>query len=109
MPPTAPPPRPAPPAPAAIPGYGLAVPTEADVRHAIRRHFGADETARLWDAACRGAGIRRSGRVLLPDELMPIATWLAAQDGVLRAVGQSLAIRLRTYRMLAAAPRGGAR
>ena len=100
--------RPAAPPPP-IPGYGLAIPTEADVVHAIRRHFGADETARIWDAACRGAGLRRHGRTLLPDDLAPLAAWLAGQEGVLRAVGQSLAIRLRTYRLLAATRAGAPR
>jgi hypothetical protein len=82
----------------AIPGYALAPPSEDDALGFLARALGPDRAAQLWVATCREAGVR-SGRLSL-DELERAAQLLAAQEGVAGVIGNSLVIRLRTYRLL---------
>ena len=99
------------PAPPTIPGYELAPPTEADAVHALARHFGRERAEAIWHAALRAAGVRRTGGTLLAAELAPVAEVLKQQEGVVRVIGRSLAIRVSTYLLLQARltpPYGGA-
>lgn len=82
----------------AVPGYGLAPPTEQDALGFLARALGPDQAAALWVRTCRDAGVRSSGMSL--DELERAAQALAAQEGVAGVIGSSLVIRLRTYRLL---------
>jgi hypothetical protein len=82
----------------AVPGYALAPPTEQDAMSFLARALGPDQAAALWVRTCQGAGVR-SGRMGL-DELERAAQALAAQEGVAGVIGNSLVIRLRTYRLL---------
>ena len=81
-----------------IPGYALAPPTERDAMEFLARALGADQAASLWVRTCRDTGVRSSGMGL--DELERAAQALAKQEGVVGVIGNSLVIRLRTYRLL---------
>ncbi|HEX8360750.1 MAG TPA: hypothetical protein VF613_11600 [Longimicrobium sp.] len=94
--------------PAAIPGYKLQPPGEADACAALQRVFGAERGSERWSLACRAAGLRR-GRVSTADELGRAVEALAEQGGATAVVARSLEIRLRTYARLAARTTGGAR
>jgi hypothetical protein len=91
----------------AIPGYALAPPTEQDALGFLARALGPDQAASLWVRTCRDAGVRSGA--LGPDEMERAAQALAAHEGVAGVIGNSLVIRLRTYRLLARTrqPEGG--
>ena len=82
----------------AVPGYALAQPTEQDALGFLARALGPDRAAQLWVATCREAGVR-SGQLGV-EELERAAQALAKQEGVAGVIGNSLVIRLRTYRLL---------
>lgn len=81
-----------------IPGYALAPPTEQDAITFLARALGPDAAVSLWVRTCRDAGVR-SGRLGM-DELERAAKALAGTEGVAGVIGNSLVIRLRTYRLL---------
>ncbi|HYR09527.1 MAG TPA: hypothetical protein VEQ60_17265 [Longimicrobium sp.] len=81
-----------------VPGYALAAPTEQDAITFLARALGPDAAVSLWVRTCQEAGVR-SGRLTL-DELERAAQALARQEGVAGVIGNSLVIRLRTYRLL---------
>jgi hypothetical protein len=83
----------------AIPGYGLAPPTHHDALAFLARALGPDRAADVWVRACADAGTPRTG--LDVDEMMRVAERLAEQEGVVGVIGQSLVVRVRTYRLLA--------
>jgi hypothetical protein len=87
--------------PRTVPGYQLAPPTEQDALTFLARALGADRAASLWMRACREAGARAGA--LSRDELERVVQALAKEEGPAGVVGSSLDIRLRTYRLLAAA------
>lgn len=87
--------------PHTVPGYQLAPPTEQDALTFLARAVGADRAAGLWMRTCREAGARAGALSL--DELERVVQALAAEEGPAGVVGSSLAIRLRSYRLLAAA------
>jgi hypothetical protein len=89
------------PAPQAIPGYALSPPTEQDALGFLARALGPDHAASLWVRTCRDAGVRSGA--LGVDEMERAAVALAAHEGVAGVIGNSLVIRLRTYRLLARA------
>lgn len=82
----------------AVPGYALAAPTEQDAITFLARALGADRAVSLWVRTCQQAGVR-SGKLSL-DELERAAQALAKQEGVAGVIGNSMVIRLRTYRLL---------
>ena len=84
--------------PPTIPGYALSPPSEQDALGFLARALGPDRAAQLWVAICREAGVP-SGNLGV-DELERAARVLAAQEGVAGVIGNSLVIRLRTYRLL---------
>lgn len=79
-------------------GYALAAPTEQDAVTFLARALGADRAVSLWVRTCQAAGVR-SGKLSL-DELERAAQALAGQEGVAGVIGNSMVIRLRTYRLL---------
>jgi hypothetical protein len=81
-----------------VPGYALAAPSEQDAITFLARALGADRAVSLWVRTCREAGVR-SGSLGL-DELERAAQALSKQEGVSGVIGNSLVIRLRTYRLL---------
>lgn len=81
-----------------VPGYALAAPTEQDAITFLARALGADRAVSLWVRTCHEAGVR-SGRLGM-DELERAAQALSKQEGVAGVIGNSLVIRLRTYRLL---------
>ena len=87
--------------PSTIPGYRLAPPTEQDALTFLARALGADRAASLWMRACREAGVRAGALSL--GELERVAQALAGEEGPAGVVGSSLVIRVRSYRLLAAA------
>ncbi len=89
-----------------VPGYALAPPTEQDALGFLARALGPDGAAALWVRTCQAAGVRSGGMGL--DELERAAQALAAQEGVAGVIGNSLVIRLRTYRLLERARQLGA-
>lgn len=92
-----------------IPRYGLAAPDEDDALTMLARVVGVDRAAAAWSRARREAGVRAAGgRRLGPPELLRVAEVLAGSDGAERAIGTSLAVRVRTYLLLSRAPAGGA-
>lgn len=86
------------PIPNTVPGYALAAPTEQDAITFLARALGPDRAVSLWVRTCQEAGVR-SGKLGL-DELERAAQALAKQEGVAGVIGNSLVIRLRTYRLL---------
>ncbi|WP_420129331.1 hypothetical protein [Longimicrobium sp.] len=86
------------PTPNTVPGYALAAPTEQDAITFLARALGPDRAVSLWVRTCQEAGVR-SGKLGL-DELERAAQALARQEGVAGVIGNSLVIRLRTYRLL---------
>ena len=82
----------------ALPGYALAPPTEQDAITFLARALGADRAVSLWVRTCQEAGVR-SGKLSL-DELERAAQALSKQEGVAGVIGNSMVIRLRTYRLL---------
>ena len=93
---------PPPAGPPAVAAYAYSPPTEGDVRLAIARQVGPEAMEAVWARACEAVGARRHGAPLAHDELAPIAEHLGREDGVLRVVGRSFAIRIRTYLLLSA-------
>ena len=85
--------------PPPVPGYGLAPPTPGDALAFLARAVGPDRAAAEWLAACQRAGAPRAD--LSVDEMMRVAEQLAGQEGVVGVIGQSLVVRVRTYRLLA--------
>lgn len=83
-----------------IQGYKLAAPTEQDALTFLARAIGADEAAGLWLRTCRAAGARAGAMSM--EELERVVQALAKEEGSAGVVGSSLAIRVRTYRLLAA-------
>lgn len=82
----------------AVPGYALAAPTEQDAITFLARALGADRAVSLWVRTCQEAGVR-SGKLSL-DELERASLALSKQEGVAGVIGNSMVIRLRTYRLL---------
>lgn len=85
--------------PHTIPGYGLAPPTRGDALAFLARGVGADRAASVWLRACADAGAPPDGGSI--DQMLGVAERLAAQAGVVGVIGQSLLVRIRTYRLLA--------
>jgi hypothetical protein len=81
-----------------VPGYALAAPTEQDAITFLARALGADRAVSLWVRTCQEAGVRSGS--LGVDELERAAQALSRQEGVAGVIGNSLVIRLRTYRLL---------
>jgi hypothetical protein len=84
--------------PPPVPGYGLAPPTPGDALAFLARAVGPDRAAGEWLAACKRAGAPSAG--LSVDEMMRVSERLAEQEGVVGIIGQSLVVRVRTYRLL---------
>ena len=84
-----------------LPGYDLAVPTEADALGALERVFGAERGRALWSDACAMAGIG-IGKASTGAALERALQSLAAQGGAAATVARSMTIRMRTYAQLAA-------
>jgi hypothetical protein len=81
-----------------LPGYALAAPTEQDAITFLARALGPDRAVSLWVRTCQEAGVR-SGKLGV-DELERAAQALLKHEGVAGVIGNSLVIRLRTYRLL---------
>jgi hypothetical protein len=84
--------------PPPVPGYGLAPPTAGDAVAFLARAVGPDQAATTWLRACAQAGARPAD--LSVDEMMRVSERLAAEEGVVGVIGQSLVVRVRTYRLL---------
>jgi hypothetical protein len=81
-----------------VPGYALAAPTEQDAITFLARALGPDAAVSLWVRTCQEAGVRSGA--LATDELERAAQALAKHEGVAGVIGNSMVIRLRTYRLL---------
>lgn len=81
-------------------GYRLAAPSRDDAMAFLARALGADKAASVWTTACRAAGVSPATRDMGVDALIRVADWLGGQPGVVGVIGQSLLVRLRTYRLL---------
>lgn len=85
--------------PPPVPGYGLTPPTPGDALAFLARAVGPDRAATEWLSACQRAGTPRAD--LSVDEMMRVSEQLAGEEGVVGIIGQSLLVRVRTYRLLA--------
>lgn len=85
--------------PPLVPEYGLAPPTPRDALAFLARAVGPDRAAGEWLRACARAGAPSAD--LSVDEMMRVSERLAEQEGVVGVIGQSLLVRVRTYRLLA--------
>jgi hypothetical protein len=83
----------------AVPGYGLAPPTADDALAYLARAVGPDRAAGVWLRACAAVGAPRGG--LSVDEMMRVSEHLSREAGVVGVIGNSLLVRVRTYRLLA--------
>jgi hypothetical protein len=89
--------------------YGLAPPHEDDGLTMLARVIGVERAAAAWSRARREAGVGpATGADLAPPELLRVAEVLARGDGAERAIGTSLAVRVRTWLLLNRQPAGGA-
>ena len=70
----------------------------------LEQLLGPEEASTAWASACRSAGFEPDQSLGL-DDLEAVADALMAEDGTVALVGSSLAIRVRTYRMLEGASR----
>ena len=86
-------------APPSVPGYGLTPPGPSDALAFLARAVGPDQAAAHWLRACARAGAPRAN--LSVDEMMRVSEQLAGEEGVVGVIGQSLLVRVRTYRLLA--------
>jgi hypothetical protein len=80
--------------------FGYKCPTETDVLRELERLVEAEEAKRLWHAACDSFGVDRPGPPLKFSQLVQAAEWLKQQSGLAKIVGNSLSIRLRSYRAI---------
>ena len=83
-----------------LPRYGLAPPNEDDGLTMLARVVGVDRAAAAWTRALREAGLGVGGRELGPAELLQVAEVLMRSTGAERAIGNSLAVRSRTWLLL---------
>lgn len=72
--------------------------------HSLERLLGEHEAQKTWQQVCRAAEVADPASPDL-DELGRIATVLSGYQGPLSLVGNSLSIRIQTYRMLHSAQR----
>jgi hypothetical protein len=84
--------------PPSVPGYGLAPPAPRDALAFLARAVGPDQAATVWLRACSRAGAPSAD--LSVDEMMRVSERLAEEEGVVGVIGQSLMVRVRTYRLL---------
>ena len=95
---------------ATLPRYGLAPPSEDDALTMLARVIGVDRAAAVWARALREAGFGVAGRTVLgPAELLRVAEVLMRSTGAERAIGNSLAVRSRTWLLLNREQPGAAR
>ena len=89
---------------AAIPAYGLAVPTDEDALALLARALGPDGAAATWRTAC--AAVRVPCPAPAPDagQILRVAEHLSRMDGITGVVGNALAVRARVYVLLAKQP-----
>ena len=83
-------------------GYGLVPPTRDDALAFLARAIGPDRAASTWVRAAAAAGVSTARRELDTGELLKVAECLAAEPGAVGAIGNSLVVRLRTFRLLSA-------
>ncbi len=76
----------------------MPAPTVADFRDSVRRIAKTDFDA-VWGKTCATAGVSAHGELTL-DQLTKLATVLKTAPGALRVVGQSLSVRLSSYKTL---------
>ncbi len=88
-------------APAAVPVYGLAPPSETDFHVALRRQLGASAAEAAWDAALRACAVGAYAHAHTLADLERIAEHLIQRTGMTGIVGRSMLIRLRAYTCLA--------
>jgi hypothetical protein len=81
------------------PGYQLALPSPGQVCVSVLRVC-REAGRETWEALCQRAEVAPLAAAYSLDELERLAAVLRAEPGVLRVVGQSLAVRLSTYRAL---------
>lgn len=81
-------------------GYGLAAPSRADALAALVRMFGEDEARTHWNEACEAMGIDPDREPLDLDRLGDVARHLSEQPGLVRVVGATLWVRIRSYRVI---------
>ena len=79
--------------------------TTERARASLESCLGLTEGQRLWRNACADAGADANGNPKSHEELERIAEYLSGHGGPVALVGNSLAIRLRTYQMLERAGR----
>ena len=80
--------------------YGLPAPSREDARESILLALDDEEGAKVWAAACAHAGVSDDG-ALDVEAIRRIAEYLKRQPGVVSVVGNSLAIRVDTYLLIA--------
>ena len=78
-------------------------PTRDDALAFLARAIGPDRAASTWVRAVAAVGVGSAGGELTVDEMLKVAERLAAEPGVVGVIGTSLAVRLRTYRLMASA------
>jgi hypothetical protein len=78
--------------------YDYDCPTEREALESLAKLVSQDEAERLWSDACASFGVSRPGPELTYDELLQVAQWLQQHSGMAKIVGNSMTIRLRSYR-----------
>ena len=78
--------------------YNYDRPTEHDALQSLVKLVDQDEADRLWKEACASFGTPRPGPALTLDQLFQVAEWLKQQSGLAKIAGNSLSVRLRSYR-----------
>lgn len=78
--------------------YDYDRPTEKRALEALARLVGEEEADEVWRAACRRVGVVPVASGLTLDELIAVADELKRLDGLPSIAGNSLSVRLRSYR-----------
>lgn len=78
--------------------------TRARAVESLKDLLGEEEARRVWESMCRNLNVHPDGPLNL-DEIEAIAEALMELGGPVSLVGNSLSIRVRTYRMLEGASR----
>lgn len=84
-----------------IAGYEYPPPTRGDFLDALRRVLGEGESDAAWAHACTLAELSPTLQDPVPEELTAVAKALIQMSGLRGVVGNSMYVRLLTYRTLA--------
>lgn len=82
--------------------YGIAPPTEQEAIDSIARTFSPTRARTIWNLARYACGYADASRPLSLEELAHIADFYRGGQGAMSVIGQSLYLRIASYRQIMA-------